>query len=169
MAFWDKFITPNKTIAGSSTSLHEKIRELFPNAAEDQLTEVACIAGLLARIALVDMHLHENEQEHIRQVLSQWTDFSPEEIESIASIAISELQQLAGFENHLYVYHLKPLLDVKARYQVVQALFALAASDGEVDNFESEEIRIVARGLDLDQRYFLSARAEVAQYLKALK
>ena len=47
-------------------------------------------------------------------------------------------------------------------------LFVIAASDGNVAAIESEEIRVISKGLELTNQHFLAARAEVADFLKAL-
>ena len=168
LGFWEKF-AGSKSIENSQSGLYEKIKSVLPDADENALVEVACIAGLLARVAFVDMKIHEKEKEHIRQVLTDWTEFSEREINAISNMAINEVRELVGKENHLYVHHLKPLLDKTQRFQVLRALFAMAASDGEVDNYESEEIRTIGKGLDLFNQEFLAARAEVADKLKALR
>lgn len=168
LGFWEKFKS-SKTIDESKSELYEKIKEVLPDSDEDELVKVACIAGLLARVAFVDMKIHEGEREHIGQVLSDWTNYSEREVKAISNMAINEVQQFVSNENHLYVHHLKPLLDKNERFQVLRALFAMAASDGEVDNYESEEIRIIGKGLELFNQEFLAARAEVADKLKALK
>lgn len=168
LGFWEKF-KPSKAIEDSKTNLYDRLSSMFPDAQEDFLVEVACVAGLLARVAFVDMEIHEGEREHIKSVLQEWTDLPADEVEAISEIAIDEVTALVGNENHLYVHHLRPILDKDKRFQLIRALFAMAASDGEVDNYESEEIRIIAKGLELFNQHFLAARAEVADKLKALK
>lgn len=167
-AFWDLFST-SKTITGSKTGLYEKLSMKFPDYEEDKLIEVACIAGLLTRVAFVDLDIHEGEREIFAQSLKGFTDFDAEEIDAIASLAFEEIRELAGRENHLYVKHLNPIMEKDQRFQVVRALFAIAAGDGEIDNYESEEIRIIVRGLELSDMHFKAARAEVADKLKSLK
>ena len=92
-----------------------------------------------------------------------------QEIQSIVEIAIGHIQDLAGLENHLYVHRLKEILDRDQRYAIVESLFALAASDGVVENIESEEIRIIVKGFDLSDQHFRVARAKVSDKIKALK
>ena len=105
----------------------------------------------------------------MEKALKEWTTFSDEEIKSIVEISIEHIKELAGLENHLYVYRLKEVLDRDTRFSVVESLFAIAASDGVVENVESEEIRIIVKGFDLSDKHFLVARAKVSDKLKALK
>lgn len=168
MGFWDLF-SANKEAGKKHSSLHYELQEKFPDCSEEQLIKLTCISGLLARVAYVDFNLEESEKEHMKQALTQMTDFSTQEITTIVDIAIYHIKELAGLENHKYVYSLKEVMDRSERYKVVEALFALAASDGVVENVESEEIRIIVKGFDLSDKHFIAARAKVSDKLKALK
>ena len=105
----------------------------------------------------------------MNEVLNEWSDFDKDEVKSIVDIAIHNIKELAGLENHLYIFRLKEVLDRDARYSLVESLFALAASDGVVENIESEEIRLIVKGFDLSDKHFIVARAKVSDKLKALK
>ena len=48
-------------------------------------------------------------------------------------------------------------------------LFSVAASDGNADNLESEEIRTISKGLGLEHKHFVAARMSVKEYLGSLK
>jgi len=168
MAFWDLFNT-NKEEIKKHSSLHYELQEKFPDSSEEELIKLTCISGLLARVAYVDFHLDDNEKEHMNKALTQMTEFSAQEISGIVEIAITHIKELAGLENHKYIYSLKEVMDRSERYKVVEALFALAASDGVVENVESEEIRMIVKGFDLSDKHFLASRAKVSDKLKALR
>lgn len=166
--FWDVF-NKKKDDGKEHSTLHYELQKRYPNLAEEELIKLTCIAGLFARVAYVDFHLDENEREHMGEVLNEWTEFDKDEVKSIVDIAIHNIKELAGLENHLYIFRLKEVLDRDARFSLVESLFALAASDGVVENIESEEIRIIVKGFDLSDKHFLVARAKVSDKLKALK
>ena len=167
MAFWDLFNT-NKEETKKHSSLHYELKDKFPESSEEDLIKLTCISGLLARVAYVDFDLDKNEKEHMKEALTQMTEFSTQEVLGIVEIAISHIKELAGLENHKYIYSLKEVMDRTERYKVVEALFAIAASDGVVENVESEEIRMIVKGFDLSDKHFLAARAKVSDKLKAL-
>lgn len=166
--FWDVF-NKKKDSGKEHSTLHYELQKRYPETSEDELVKLTCIAGLFARVAYVDFHLDENERAHMNEVLNAWSDFSEADIKSIVDIAIDNIKELAGLENHLYIHRLKEVLDREARYSLVESLFALAASDGVVENIESEEIRIIVKGFDLSDKHFIVARAKVSDKLKALK
>ncbi len=149
-------------------TLHKTLREKFPEDKEEQLIESACTAGLLASVAYVDFNIHQNEQDFMEQSLIHWMEYSAEKARGIAKLAISDIKELAGVENYTYTEILSRILDENDRYGILEVLFELAASDGGVSEKESEEIRIICRGLKLEHKHFISARATVLEYLDSL-
>lgn len=170
MGFWDLFSNKNDSREEKKhSSLHYELQAQFPNLEENELVKITCIAGLLARVAYVDFELDPSEEANMKEALGEVTSFTTDQIESIVAISIKHIKELAGLENHKYVYSLKEVLDQNARYEIVEALFYLAAADGVVENVESEEIRLIVKGLDLGDKHFLAARAKVSSKLGALK
>ncbi len=167
MAFWDLF--KKEAQESNQSQLYQELRNELPDLDEATLIKVACVAGLMARVAYVDFKLEESELAHIKSSLAEWTDFEQDVIELISSTAINHIKELAGLENHLYVHPLKEVLDEKGRFKLAEALFALAAADLSVENIESEEIRLICRGLELSDQHFLAARAKVITHLRALQ
>jgi uncharacterized tellurite resistance protein B-like protein len=152
----------------SYNKLFQKLKKEYPDVDESSLVTMSCISGVMARVAYVDFKLDDAEKEKIILILKEWNIHPSFRSEDIARMAIHHIKDMAGLENHLYVHPLKENLTPDERYQVLQSLFIVAASDGEVEGIESEEIRTICKGLELSNQHFLSARAEVASYLKAL-
>lgn len=173
MGLLDKIFGAQKnneeTGSGSVNRLHQKLKEKLPSSSEEELARLACIAGLMARVAHADMDVTGEELDHFKSSLAEWTNIELSKVEAIASLALTEVSDLAGLENHLYTAPLRENLNEEQRYQVLEALFALAASDGRCDNVESEEIRTICTGLGLHHREFISARASVHDKLTALQ
>ena len=170
MAFW-KFIEKNLNQSKIKPlgSLETKLKESFPELEDEKLAEIACISGLLARVAFVDLNIEDNEKENIKKSLTKWLIVNEEFADKITNITCSETEALAGTENHQYTQFLKSNLDEKKRYQILEMLFSVAASDGNADNAESEEIRIITKGLGLEHKHFVSARITVKEFLGSLK
>lgn len=166
MSFWNKFV--EKSEEKNMSSLHKELKEELSHLSEKEQIEVTCIAGLLARVAYVDFHLDPEEIKHINEILSKWTNFEESLIEKISDTAIRHIKELSGLENHLYLYPLRDILDRDRRFEIVEACFAIAAADGNVENMESEEIRVICTGLELSHQHFISARAKVVSSIGAL-
>ncbi len=150
------------------SKLHDQLQREYPFLSEEELVITACVAGLLARVAYVDFNLDEGEVSEIKKILEEWTINDKVHTELLAEMAINHIQEMAGLENHLYVHPLREHLTRDEKYRVLQSLFLVAASDGSVESIESEEIRVITKGLELSTQHFVAARAEVSQYLKAL-
>jgi uncharacterized tellurite resistance protein B-like protein len=120
-------------------------------------------------VAFTDMEIHEKEVTNIKSSIEEWTDLNSEEAAAITTLAISEVKDLAGLENHKYCHPLNDILSTQQKYGLLKSLFAIAAADGNVDNNEAEEIRVIATGLLLEHKHFISAKATILDKLGALK
>lgn len=169
MGFYDFFRKDERRSEVKQYSeLFTTLKNEFPSVDEDKLMIASCIAGLFARVAYVDFDLDSKELKKMQALIKTWK-FQGIDAETISQIAISHIKEMAGLENHLYVKPLNSLLDKDERFNTVKALFLIAASDGSVDNVESEEIRLINKGLELSNQHFIVARAEVSEYLRTLK
>ena len=168
MSFWDIFKN-SENKSNYHNDLHQKVASLLPLEDEKEHILIACIAGLMARVAYVDFRVCENEEAIIEKSLKTWTKLNNEEVAAVKKLALEEINSLAGLENHLYCHPLNEILNNDQKFELLEALFALAAGDGEVEQKESEEIRLITKGLILEPKYFAAARATVIEHLKSLK
>lgn len=149
--------------------IHQKLKAEFSQFTENKLIIMACLSGLLARVAYVDFKVTEDEKEQIKNSLVQWLNLTKEEAITIADIAIEEMTELSGLDSRIYCTPLVELLDVDTRYHILETLFEIAASDGEVENKEINEIQFISNSLVLEKKYFLAAQATVKEHLNSLK
>lgn len=149
--------------------LHAKMENHFPQKSPEKLAILSCVAGLLARIAYVDMKLDQGEADKMSVILAHWGELGDEEANWLTQVAFDEVKSLGGLENHLYCHPLNKLLPKEERLELLSALFAIAASDSSVSGEETEEIRLIAKGLLLEPPDFIAAKLSVKEYLSALK
>ncbi len=168
MTFWDLF-SAGHSKNDYRSRLHEKISKLMPDSTNEEQILVACVAGLHARIAYSDLKVHKTEVKDMKASLTRWSHLDQQMVEAIVTLSLEEVTELAGLENHKYCDPLNEILDNNHKYQLLESLFHLAAADGHVEECETEEIRIITRGLLLEQNHFLAARATVLDYIKSLK
>ena len=148
--------------------LFDKLKKVYTDTSEDNLLKLSCIAGLFARVAYVDLHLDKNEIKKMKELLSDWSRLDELETDKIIDMAIENVKEMADLENHIYTRVLSSVLNEDIKYKIIQSLFLIAASDGEVASIESEEIRLICKGLILTNQHYIAARAEVLEYLKVL-
>ena len=122
----------------------------------------------MARVAYVDFSLDPKEVDKMKVLMKGYSFGQKLKPEMIVELATTNIKEMAGLENHLYVHPLNEVLSKDEKFEVVQVLFFVAASDGVVEAIESEEIRTINKGLELSTQHFLAARAQVASYLKSL-
>ena len=169
MGFFDFFTNQSQQELKNFNQLFLDLQKDFPDLEEKDLIVSSCIAGLLARIAYVDFHLDPEEIRKIDSLIQEWNFNSNIDSSLLANMAITHIKEMAGLENHLYVHPLNDYLSSDDKFKVLQSLFLVAASDGNVDAVESEEIRIICKGLNLSNQHFVAARAGVAKFIGALK
>lgn len=170
MKFFDLFKSKNgKNNENNYGRLYDKLSEVLGENNEGEILKCACVAGLLARVAFVDFKIDPKEKLFINSALKNWTHFSEPQIELISQIAVDQIKDLAGLDNHKYCQYLNDILNNDEKYELVEALFAVAASDELVKVNEIEEIRLINRGLLLEHKHFISAQATVLQKLGSLK
>jgi uncharacterized tellurite resistance protein B-like protein len=167
MNFWDIFT--KKDEKKSICSLRQKIIDRFPNDDENRQILLASISGLCARVAYIDFEVCLKETKAISDALIKWMELDVEEAEFVANLAISEVKELAGLDNRNYCTALNDILDNNQKLHLLETLFQISAADGHVEQNESEEIRIISKGLLLEQKHFIAARATVAEYIGALR
>lgn len=168
MGFWTIFKEDNEKDNFRNT-LHKELEGALTEKDEDKLTIIACVSGLLAHLAFADLNIEESESIKIKEVLSHDSYFSSVEIDCIHQCALKHAKDFAGLENHMLTKPLTELMEQKERFELLKALFEVAASDGSVSSLESEEVRLISQGLRLSNQHYLAARATVAEHLAALR
>ena len=150
------------------SKLFVELSEELPGESEDNIMICSCVAGMLARVAYVDFHIDEREIEKIELILDKFLHFDKKIVKIITHKCIDHIKDNGGLENHLYVHPLNDLLERDLKIEILKSLFLLAASDDEVTNRESEEIKLIAKGLRLRDEEYRACRAGVAEYLAVL-
>ncbi len=169
MSIWDTFFAKTNAAPDFTSRLHKKVDSLFPNKSPEEILLATCIAGLMARVAYADMKIENSEKDSMKKALSHLSNLNKEEVDAITTLAIDEVKDLAGLENHLYCKPISENLSEMERFDIVKALFELAASDGGASNNEGEEIRYICTALLLEHKHFIAARAGVLDKLDSLK
>ena len=168
MGFWELLKNQNIEKKSRSNDILEKISHSLPDASENEKIIIACLAGLMARVAYVDFNYSHDELHSMQQIVTKLTGLNDSQANTVISIASKQIKELAGLDNHIYAHTLSELMSEKQRYGVLEALFYIAGSDDCVEEIESEEIRLITKGLNLTSKHYLSARATVCEKIKAL-
>lgn len=168
LGFWNLFKTKESGEEHKS-SLQIALEKQLPGQIDSDYIKLACISGLMTRVANVDLQIDAQEEVAMQKALASWSPLNAHEIKSVIHLAKNHSEQLSGLENHMFCSPLIDLLSSDERYKLLTTLFAIAASSEGVSNYESEEIRQITKALALSHQHFISARATVLEALNALK
>jgi uncharacterized tellurite resistance protein B-like protein len=169
LSFFNSLTPSSESNLPNSGTLEKIIRENFPESKDKQIIEFTCLSGLLCRVAFVDLNISTDEVSSIKEILKQELKINALDADKITEISITQTKVLSGIENHRYTEPLCQYLDKMERFKILKLLFLVAASDGNADNAECEEIRVISKGLKLEQQHYAAARASVKEYLGSLK
>ena len=122
-----------------------------PSAQPESSMDAACkpIVALYKQVVA-------SEVKAIEQALRDNWGVSDAAAVFVTEVAIAETQE--GLDYYQLIEGFKATTDEQERIQFLQALFAVAHADKSLFHEESEQIRRIARGLDLTREQFMTAR-----------
>tara|TARA_B100000925_G_scaffold289318_1_gene271936 strand:- start:13920 stop:14441 length:522 start_codon:yes stop_codon:yes gene_type:complete len=164
-----KSLSPSSDSKSSKIGILEsEIKKSFPDLSEQETIKYTCISGLLCRVAFVDLDISKDEDTAIKNILEKELNLSSDIARQVTDLSIKQTKVLSGIENHRYTAPLCDYFSKDERYSLLKSLFCVAASDGNVDNLECEEIRTISKGLKLEPKHYSAARASVKDFLGSL-
>ena len=167
MSFWYLFKYEEKT--PHLSTLHKRIIEELPDKTENTYILITCLAGLLARVAYVDLDIQDKEEKVMQEILQRRTTLTSSEAQWVTRLALEEIKELVGVENREYCNALNELLTTDQKQMILLSLFEIAAGDEIVDSAEVDQIRNISKALLLEHHHFLAAKATIIESLGALK
>lgn len=124
--------------------------------APDEAHTLALAGGLLARVARVDQQVTETEYERIADALMRGWGIDRERAALVAEVAVAE--SAADLDFYRLTKEFADSASVEQRERFLDALFAVAAADGEISNAESAEISRINANINLTHAQFVQAR-----------
>ena len=124
----------------------KKLGSFFQVQQMRHILSFGCVAGLMARVAFSDMVIEKQEVEQMKKSLGQFAILDEEQTSATVQIALEDVKSLCGIENYMYTDPLSTMLTSSQRFNLLKALFKIAASDGVAEDVESEEIRLITKG-----------------------
>lgn len=111
---------------------------------------------LFLEMAYSDFELHEDEQQHIRQTLTDLYGLSTEEIEDLVDIAKDSRENRQDI--WVFTNLLKDNFDRDQKIHIVEQLWQLIYADGHVDKYEDALIRKITNLLGLEHGEMIQAK-----------
>lgn len=127
--------------------------------ADTEIRKLCLAAGLLARIANVDLDIADEERETMCRIIAEDWDLSHEQAGMLVQISCDRTTKgLDYFRLSLGFFECTTL---EERKEFLKTLFRIANATDKTDNEEIEEIRRVAKGLKLSHKDFIDAKLTI--------
>lgn len=126
---------------------------------EADLRKLSLAGGLMAKVAHVDHDVSEAEFGAMVQALRKHWDVDEETAVFISEVAVSEVAK--KLDHHRTVRQFASHTTREERLHFLDVLFAIAAADGLAAYDEIEEIRAIARTLNLTREAFIEAKLKI--------
>lgn len=126
---------------------------------DGDLRKLSLVGGLMAKIAYQDREVSDDEfQQMVDAIESNW-NLSQEEAIFVSEVAVNALD--VTYDTFRMIRELTASTTYEERKEILYTLFAVAAADGDISFDETEEIRIMARSLELTHSDFIDAKLRV--------
>ena len=125
---------------------------------DEELRLLSLAGGLMAKIAQIDRVVTEEEFKSIAQSIRDNWKISNEAATFVSEVAVSAVD--VTYDSFRMMRELVGLTTEDQRRRFLTALFAVANADGDISFDETEEIRLVAKGINLTHRDFIDAKLE---------
>ena len=154
--FFEDFVK-NKVFYAVSHRLNVAQSEL--DMPEATLRKLSLAGGLMAKVAHVDEGVSEAEFDAMVQALQTHWEVDEAAAVFITEVAVSEAAKKLDHHRTVRQFAGHPTPD--ERRHVLDVLFAVAAADGLAAYDEIEEIRAIARTLNLPREAFIEAKLKI--------
>jgi uncharacterized tellurite resistance protein B-like protein len=132
-----------------------------PKLSDAEIRKLSLAGGMMAVVAHTNPQVTADEQAAIKATLQQNWRLNDEQATFLIEVAVS--QQPADLDSFRLADAFAAVSDYDERGQVVDALFAIAAADGAVNNDEIETIRTLANAMVLTHERFIEAKLKATR------
>jgi uncharacterized tellurite resistance protein B-like protein len=126
---------------------------------EDELRVLSLVGGLMAKVAYVDREVTEAEFDGMAQAIETIWEVSPQLAAFVAEVAVSAVDEV--YDSFRMTRELMDSTNEEERRKLLDVLFAVASADGQISYDETEEIRKIARGVNLTHKDFIDSKMRI--------
>jgi len=131
----------------------------------DNVYSICLFGALLASVAQVDDHFHEEERKALQQILKERFEFSAKEQKLMFEV-IKE-QTKYGFDFHEVVTEFNNRVSYKDRVSAVDCFWTIAVADGSISHAENEEVRRITKAMYIPHQIFKESKKKFLMQLKS--
>jgi len=130
---------------------------------------LAAFAYVLSRVAHADSHISDQETESMREVVQKLGHLPEAQAMLVVEIAKSQARLFGGTENYLVTREFREIATAEQRLELLDCIFAVAASDGSISTIEESQAGQIAKELGFTQPEYASALAAHGEHRAVLK
>ena len=144
----------NKVYYETNRILREEGRSL--DISDQEMRKLGLAGGLMARIAKVNQVVSEGELEAMVNIMADTWQLDHDAAVFVANVAVSSLD--VTYDYYRMTREFATSTTVEERQRFLVALFLIAGADEDVSFDETEEIRLVQRGINVSHQDFIEAK-----------
>jgi uncharacterized tellurite resistance protein B-like protein len=152
-AYFDDYLQ-NKVYYETNRILSEEGRSV--DISDEEMRKLGLAGGLMARIAKVDQVVSDSEFETMVSVMAENWQLDRDAAVFVANVAVSSLDVTYDYYRMTREFATSTTIDERKRFLV--ALFQVAGAEAGASFDETEEIRMVARGINVSHQDFIEAK-----------
>ncbi len=145
------------------------VRTHLPDADDETVRVVTCVAGLLGAVAYADRDYSAAEERRVRAELARVQGMPEAGIGAVADALRRNIVEVSTVQVQRYCRALRELADRELRLELLDVLVDVAAADGVISFDEVKVLRQVTAALGLDQTDYNTAQERHRDKLAALK
>ncbi len=171
MALFDRFgfKKPEEARTAAQTDTVRKIIEALDRLDPDRARYLAAFAYLLSRVARADLKVTPEETRAMERIVAGHGGIPEEQAIIVVQIAKHQNLLFGGTENFLVTREFNKITTTEQKLELLDCLYAVAASEDMISVAEDEEIRQIASELGLSHRDFIAVRSRHRRELKVLR
>jgi len=153
----------------SETATVRRIMAELEALEPDQRRHLAGFAYILTRAAHADLHISDNELRLMEQIVMEIGKLPESQAVLVVEIARHQTQLYGATEDYLVTREFAKRASEEQRIALVEACFAVVASDHTITAEEYAELTQIARELDLSRQQLNVIRREYSEHLAAIQ
>ena len=157
------------TTAQGDTDTVRRIAAELDRLEPDRARFVAGFAYILGRVAIADREISDAETQAMERIVVDRGALPEAQAVMVVQMAKSQNQLFGGTEDFLVTREFGSLATEAQRLQLLECLFAVAASDGSITHEEDQAIARVAAELKIEHPELVRARLAHRPYLAILR
>jgi uncharacterized tellurite resistance protein B-like protein len=130
----------------------------------DNVYFICLFGALLASVAQVDDHFHEEERKALQQILKERFEFSAKEQKLVFEVIKEQAKH--GFDFHEVVTEFNSRVSYKDRVSAVDCFWAITVADGSISHAEKEEVRRITKAMHIPHQIFKESKKKFLKQLK---